>query len=390
MIIVSFAAAVVAIVFLLPVASDILALTRVAFRRTRAPAPRTGAPSRLLFLIPAHDEESLITGCVQSVLAQRYPRDCVRVLVIADNCTDRTAELARAGGAECWERHDSTRRGKPHALAWTLERLDLASHDAVVILDADAVVDGQFAAELDRLAPLRAKAVECYDDVRNRDDSAITRMAAVLSTARIHGAYRLKSRAGLNVPVGDGMCVGVDVLHRPWRAFGLSEDWELYAMLTTDGVPIELASRAHLYADEARNLRQSRSQRHRWLAGRLDALFTLGPALLASSRIGWTQKLDTIAELSSPGPVVQFAACLLCASLVWLAGAPGATAIVIALAVSLMRPAAYTFIGLAYDPQPLRAAAAFGYLPVYAAWRLASALRTITLLGEREWVRTGR
>jgi len=380
-----------AAVLLLATMSDLVSLWRITVTRRDHEPQATGEQSRLLFLIPAHDEESLIAGCVRSVLALRYPTDRIGTVVIADNCTDHTAERARACGALCLERQDTANRGKPHAVAWALGQLDLVSWDAVVILDADAVVDAMYAAELDRLAPLRNKAAECYDDVRNPQDSHLTRMATVFAAGLFRGAFALKRRAGLNIPLSDGMCIGTGVLaEHPWQAFGLSEDWETYALLTSAGVTIDLAAGAHLYAQEARTLRQATSQRRRWLAGRIAALRTLGPSVLRSRRIGWHQKLDAIAELVALGPAVQFALCAGIAGAVWISGAPAARVCCMALALSLVRPGAYAVVGLWHDRAPVRAAAAFAYLPVYAIWRLVLALRSMIPFQNREWVRTER
>jgi len=389
--ILSLAASAVAVVLVLPLLSDAISLARFPFHtRLREPAGGS-ASSRFVFLIPAHNEQELIGDCVRSVLAMQYPGDKVRVIVLADNCSDSTAARARALGVECWERTDADLRGKPRALAWALAQIELHDYDAIVILDADALVDPQYAAALDRAGPLRGKAVECFDDVRNRNASALTRMAALYSAARFRAAFRLKRALGLAVPLSDGMCVGTDVLREhPWSAFGLAEDWEVYAILTAAGVPIDLCVGAHLYAEEARNLRQATSQRQRWLTGRLTALGEFGPALLTSARIGWHQKLDAIAELCSPGPAVHLAAAALISATLWMAHAPGAAAIGGLLAASLLRPVAYAVIGVWIDPQPLRAVASLASLPFYAAWRLIVALGGLRLLRDGPWVRTAR
>lgn len=378
-------------VLVLPIASDIASAAFVASRRLGV-RPRNGhQPSRLLFLIPAHNEARGIASCVRSVLALRYPRDLIRVIVIADNCEDDTAAVARASGAQCLERHDLTLRGKPRAIAWALERLDVSSYDGVVILDADAVVHADYAAALDAAGPLRGKACECYDDVRNPGDSALTRMAAVLSAGRFRGSFRLKHAAGINVPLSDGLCVGSDVLRdHPWNAFGLCEDWELYAQLTALGIRTELVPDARLFAMETRTLRQSESQRRRWLSGKLGVLWREGPRILASDRIRWRQKLDALAELSAPGPAVHLGVAAVCAALVVIAGAPAQNVLLWGLGVSLVRPAFYAVIGLREDTDPWRALASFTYLPVYTCWRLVVAAASVWPARHRPWIRTAR
>jgi hypothetical protein len=402
-VVLSVVAAIVAVVLLLPLLSD---LCSCALALARRPVGGGAAPerelterrrtnprrARLLFLVPAHDEEDLIGDCVRAILSMDYPAACRTVVVVADNCSDATAARARAAGATCLERHDAANRGKPRAVAWALDRVGVGAFDAVVLVDADAVVAPGYAAALDRRGPLNGKAVECYDDVRNRGASPLTRMAAVLAAARFRGAFVLKRRAGLNVPLSDGMCIGTDVLRaRPWRAFGLSEDWELYAMLTAEGVEIDLAADARLRALEARTLAQSDSQRQRWLAGRISALATVAPAIVRSRCIGWRQKLDALGELASPGPAVHAGLVALLAGALIVGGAPGATMLASALAASVLRPVAWTCVGLRYDPEPGRALRAFAAFPGYVAWRLVVALRSARLLRPgAAWVRTAR
>lgn len=386
--------ALAAAVLLAPSVSDLVSLAWAMTRQRprTAPASAPATRQRLLFLVPAHNEELLIESCVRSLLALAYPAVAFDVTVIADNCSDRTAARARAAGARCLERHDPGLRGKPHAIAWALERLPVARYDAAVIVDADTVLDPGFAHQLDASGPLRARAAQAFFDLSNPNESPITRMAAVLATA-IHGfAYPLKQRAGLNVPlVGNGMAVGTDVLARHgWRAFSICEDWEMYALLTARGVPIVGVPDARLRAQEARSLRQSSTQRQRWTAGKLTVLARLGPRLSFSPHIGIRQKLDALAELAAPGPALHLGLVLLlglaCAAL-----RPPAGAILLgALGASLLRPTVYTLVALRRDPNPAAALRAFAFLPVYALWRIATAMRALRRVGDAPWVRTQR
>ena len=131
----------------------------------RWPAPRT----RFTVLVPAHDEELLIRRVVGSLLAVDYPPDLYQVHVIADNCTDRTAELARAQGAVVHERQDAARRGKGYALRWLFAQLlrDPASGDAFVIVDADSIVNQGFLRALDRRLRGDTVAIQAYGTVLN-------------------------------------------------------------------------------------------------------------------------------------------------------------------------------------------------------------------------------
>ena len=392
MIVLSVVAALVALVLLVPALSDLCSLVVVASGRARQ---RTAALSqstpRLLFLVPAHDEELLVRSCVQSLQQMRYPSDHYDAVVIADNCTDRTAEIVREIGGRCLERFDPALRGKPRAIAWALEQLPMNSYDAMVLIDADAVVDSGFAAGLAEIDQLRTKAAQPFNDVRNPNETSVTRMAAVLAGGMYRGAFVLKRRAGLNVPLGCGMCVGADILAKHgWTTFSLSEDWEFYASMAAEGVTIEFAPESHLYAQEAKSLNQSGSQRQRWLAGTFLTLFRRGPDILRSRQAGFRQKLDAFSELSATGPAVHLGIVSLVGLALVLLDAPAAIPIATALALSLMRPVGYAVVGLTHDPEPLGALRAFAYLPIYTLWRLLAFVGTIRMLGDKPWVRTAR
>ncbi|MBD2750540.1 glycosyltransferase [Microvirga sp. BT688] len=99
---------------------------------------RSTRPGPIAVLVPAHNEEAGILTTLQDITAQLRPGD--RLLVVADNCTDNTAAVARAAGAEVCERHDPARRGKGYALDWGLRHLRQDPPEAVVIIDADCRV----------------------------------------------------------------------------------------------------------------------------------------------------------------------------------------------------------------------------------------------------------
>ncbi|MGH7521341.1 MAG: glycosyltransferase family 2 protein [Gemmatimonadales bacterium] len=394
MIILSVVVGFVAVVLLLPTVSDLVSIVQLPRRSPpRRPARRVSAePPRLLFLVPAHDEELMIESCVRSLMDLRYPAGRFHAVVIADNCTDRTAELARAAGAQCLERQDPKSPGKPRAIAWALQQLPVNDFDAVIIIDADTLVDSGFARALAAAAPVTGQAYQAYFDVRNPTDSPLTRMAEVLAAANYRFAYALKRRVGLNAPLmGNGMCLGTQVLAaHGWKAFTIAEDWESYALYTMEGVPIEPLEAAHLYAQEARSLKQSSTQRQRWTAGKLTVLSRVVGRLLRSRKIGWAQKLDAVAELTGPGPVVHLGLVLGLAALTVLLRPPAADWLLVALGASVVRPAIYTVAGLTAQQDPLRSALAFAFLPFYLVWRLGAAVAALRMLGDKPWVRTAR
>jgi 1,2-diacylglycerol 3-beta-glucosyltransferase len=391
MMLVSLLLALVGLVFLLPSISDVVSLL---LPPSTNDVPSRGNPAtlpRILVLIPAHDEELLIDACLDSLQHLEYPADRRDVLVVADNCTDTTANRVRLHGVTCLERTDAQERGKPWAIAWALQQIVVADYAAIVILDADSLVDPGFLHAIARRHPLDSKVVQGYIDVSNPDDSAVTRMARVWSAVRFDVINAIKVRAGLNVPLGDGLCIGTGVLGQyGWSAFSLSETWEIYASMTAVGVRCVGASDAHLGAQEARSLKQSASQRKRWTAGRLAVLTRYGPEIVRSRRIGLHQKLDCLAEMTSLGPAAHLGVAAGLAAGAVLGGIPFAGPVASLLLVSLVRPVTYTSIALFRDPAPGRAIGAFAFLPFYVLWRLAIQVSAMMRLGNAPWVRTDR
>src|SRR5438132_8606069 len=130
----------------------LLALVSLFPRRARTSAP-SGARSRFVVLVPAHNEEDGLAVTLQSIQHADYPTSAVRTVVVADRCGDRTAERARACGVECLERRSGP-PGKGAAIAWAVAELQRrgAEFDALVLIDADTIADsGMLAAFDDRL-----------------------------------------------------------------------------------------------------------------------------------------------------------------------------------------------------------------------------------------------
>jgi len=380
-----------AAILLLPALSDLLSLIRVLARKATPRTSRAGEAPRILFLVPAHDEELLLPACLESLRRLRYPAGSRDIVVVADNCRDHTAEIARDAGVPCLERSIPADPGKPRAIAWALAQLPVVEYDGVVIVDADTEVDPGFAASLATAAPIAHKVLQPYNGVSNETENALTRMAAVLSAANHGLAYVLKTRAGLNVPLSVGMCIGSHVLSTVgWTVTSLSEDWELYAILTARGVPIEEIPGARIRAQEAATLRASASQRRRWTAGKLSVLAKQAWPIVRSRHTGLAQKLDALAELCAPGPVLHLGFVGLAIAAAILVRPPAAGWIVTLLLVTLIRPAVYTVVALVRDPEPIAALRAFAFLPFYAIWRIGAAVSALGLLGDGKWIRTAR
>jgi cellulose synthase/poly-beta-1,6-N-acetylglucosamine synthase-like glycosyltransferase len=377
-----------ALLWLMPVVSDLVMLVRRPVQPATPPAGR----ARLLFLVPAHNESFTIAPCVESLLAMRGERADARVIVVADNCSDETATVARGLGAEVFERFDTVLRGKPRAIAWAMAQVPLAEYDAVVIIDADTVVDPDFADALALAGPLRETALQAYHDTWNPSESWLAVLGELLAAVRYQGQYPAKARVGLNVPLtGNGMVLGTGVLARAgWVDDSLTENWELYARYTERGERIGYARDARLFAQEAKTLAQGSVQRRRWQAGRWIVFRTHLWPTLSSRAIGWHQKIDTLGELSVPGPILQAAISLMLAVALGLTGVLAARVVAIAFLVSLVPTIGWTVQAWARHPRPGRIALAFLRIPVYIGWRITVALLAVRTGRSGAWLRSPR
>src|SRR5262249_31253627 len=257
-------------------AGYLAALSLAALRRP----PRGdggGAPGqRLVVLVPAHDEAELIGRCLGSLQDQPYPRDLYRIVVIADNCTDGTADLAAAAGAEVMVRHSRTERGKGYALRWAMDRILGAPEpfDAFVVVDADSVADQGLLAGLAAALGMGAEVAqgEYLALEEGTDARARLRSAAFLLFHRA----RFAGRATLGLPcalVGNGMLFSRGLVETfPWNAYSRVEDLEYSIDLRLRGVRPVFAAAARVRAPVSSSGPGARTQRLRWEGGRLEVV----------------------------------------------------------------------------------------------------------------------
>jgi cellulose synthase/poly-beta-1,6-N-acetylglucosamine synthase-like glycosyltransferase len=178
------------------------------FSRRRTPAQPTHS---FLVLVPAHNEQTALQGTLQNLAVLDYPPELIRVVVVADNCTDHTAAVARWGGATCLVRHDPEKCGKGHAVAFGLERFEREPPDVVLILDADCHLHSEALRELDAVFAQGADAIQCAVLSQNGDSVSV---GAALDEVRARGLDCL----GFSTPLlGTGMAFRHVLFHRaPW------------------------------------------------------------------------------------------------------------------------------------------------------------------------------
>ena len=252
-----------------------------------ATAGRRLPTTNFLVFIPAHNEGSGLTATVQSVLAQNYPH--LRCMVIADNCTDDTAEMAKTAGAhEVLVRTDPEKRGKGQALTWAFNLAKGWEWDAVCVIDADSVIEPGFFAALD-LSYCKGHAVAQarYDFFPAADSKNwLQQFGAVSKAGENSFVARPRERLGLSeLLMGNGFFLSRAVVERvPWLAHSIVEDAEYSLLLAQQGIAVHYQERARLWSRQASSVRDVQPQRVRWASGIWQLLRKAIPILFATAR----------------------------------------------------------------------------------------------------------
>ncbi|MGH2496066.1 MAG: glycosyltransferase family 2 protein [Ktedonobacteraceae bacterium] len=338
-------------------------------RKTKANVCVVPAPSslNLAILVPAHNEVAILSTLLESLASLAYPKDRFTVYVVADNCTDATAELVRATGwVHVYERFDQDRRGKGYALNWLLQKLeeDRLIYDAYVFLDADSVVGPSFLQIMNRELAYGAQALQACYTVLNATESPGTALRWIALT--LMNYVRPLGRSGLGASAtlaGNGMCFSRTLLLRhPWRAFSLTEDYQYYLTLVQHGVRIHYVPEAVVSSPMPTTFAQMRTQDIRWesSAGGQPAWRMALRLLGVGLRYRDFRRIEAIAELLTPPLSLLVCWCLvalmlslflwpwpgLVFSLLLICGVIG----YIGTALYLLRPPRAVYVALLHSP----------------------------------------
>ena len=373
-----------------------------AFRRPSSDTEETQARHRFAVLIPAHDEEQLIGATLKSLAELDYPASHYSVHVVADNCSDATAEVAAIFGATVHERRDADNPGKGPALAWLLDQLrhEGADYDAVAVLDADSVASRSFLRVMDRRLVAGDRAVQGFYAVRDQERTWVTSMrAAALSVRHYLGPLARTSLGGSAGLRGNGMVFTAELVQSTSWSGHLVEDLEFEARLLLDGDRVAYAPDAVVEAEMPDRLADARTQNERWEGGRLAVTRRYAPALArAALRPGTRNRLAcadaAVDHLVPPLSVVVGATAVTAAAsvLLWLQRSTRLSRTNLALVTaSAAVQGGYLASGMRMVGAPAAVWRSLLRLPVYLPWKLAIWLRAVLAGGTpTAWVRTTR
>ncbi len=240
----------------------------------KAPKQTASKDHRYAVLIAARNESAVISDLIASIKSQNYPQRLIDIFVIADNCTDDTAEVARRAGAKVFQRFNQELVGKGYALDYGLKRIwseyPDAGFEAYFVFDADNVLDANYFREMNKTFDGGAKASTSYRNSKNFDSNWISAGYGVwfLREAKFLNQARLTLSTSCAVS-GTGFFIADEVLRKAggWKWHLLTEDIEFSASSITDGLRIAYNPNAILYDEQPTTFRDSWNQRARWAKG---------------------------------------------------------------------------------------------------------------------------
>jgi cellulose synthase/poly-beta-1,6-N-acetylglucosamine synthase-like glycosyltransferase len=339
-------AAVVAMVLWVP--TTVLLLQVLAARPTRADRadradrailPSTAARPPMAVLMPAHNEASGIVAAIESVRRQLAAGD--RLLVVADTCSDTTAQLAAAAGAEVVERHDLLRRGKGYALDHGVRHLASRPPTVVIVVDADCEAHPDSLDRLTRACALADRPVQALYLMRSPPDAVLkTRVAELAWTVKNHvrplGGLRLGAPCQL---MGTGMAFPWPVIAAAPLASGhIVEDMQLGLDRAGAGTPPLFGPHALVTRGYPASADATTAQRTRWEHGHLGVIVRHGlPTLWRAIVQRRPALLAMVLDLCVP-PLASLVLLLLAmagvAALVWAIGGSALALLVVTVTMA--------------------------------------------------------
>lgn len=352
---------------------------------------------RFIIVIPAYNEEEVITKILYSLFGLIYPANLFDIVVVADNCTDKTAKIAQSLGAKVLERNNKEQRGKGYALAWAFEQIHNwdEQYDAYVVLDADSLISGNFLEVVNYYIEQGSEVIQSSDLVIPRP--GVWSSEAIRIGFLLYNYVKPMGRKVLGYDVGlrgNGMCFAEHILREhPWRAWSLTEDLEYGLHLMLQNIRISFAPEAHIWAQMPGQAKNAETQRRRWEMGRYAVVRKYAPKFLKSFFTkGNFRHLDTFFELITP-PLVNLLLVIVLLFLfnliLWLAGVD--TFAFMALWLMLAGIGILHFlIGLAAAKADRQLYKSMLYIPVYVFWKIK--IYTLAFLKgwNKQWIRTTR
>ncbi len=235
-------------------------------------------------VIPAHNEEAVLGALLDNLKQLKYPDELYDIYVIADNCTDGTAALAKEHGAYVFERFNQELVGKGYAMDWVFPKIFALqkNYDAFCVFDADNLVHLDFLTEMNSRLCKGQKVLQGYLSAKNPTDTWVSGTFAIAFWTINHLWHLGKYNLGLSTALGGtGMCIASDIIEKyGWGCECLTEDMEFSMKCLTYGIRTCWVHDAIIYDEKPLTFMASWRQRKRWAQGQFDCAGRYIPKLL--------------------------------------------------------------------------------------------------------------
>lgn len=231
-------------------------------------------PHRYAAVISARNESEVIGELIESIQKQNYPSELLDIYVVADNCTDHTAQVAREHGAVVFERFDKAQVGKGYALNYLFSRIEalkgILAYDAYLVFDADNVLDENFVREMNKVFSAGYQIVTSYRNSKNYGSNWISAGYALWFLRESQYLNGARMQCGTSGTIsGTGFLLSSQIVrsNNGWKHFLLTEDIEFSTDRIIQGDVIGYAENAVVYDEQPESFRESWNQRLRWTKG---------------------------------------------------------------------------------------------------------------------------
>lgn len=251
--------------------------------------PDTDKMGKYAFIISARNEENVISQLCDSIEVQNYPDELIDIYVIADNCTDSTAVIARGCGANVIERNDPSRVGKGYALEMLFDHIEktvgIEAYDGYIVVDADNLLDPNYVCEMNKCFMSGARIITSYRNTKNYGDNWISQGYSVWFMREMRQLNAVRSVLGTTSELrGTGFLVSSEIIKKQggWKHHLMIEDVQFSVESVLAGETVMYCHDAIFYDEQPTSFIASWWQRKRWCRGYLQILKRYGARLLGA------------------------------------------------------------------------------------------------------------
>lgn len=374
-----------------------LVLTLLGLATPRESDFKTVKQRRFALVIPAYNEEKGIAKTLYSLFGMIYPKKLYDLIVVADNCTDNTARIARNLGVTVLERNNPMQRGKGYALRWAFDQISQSpqKYDAVIVIDSDSLASGNFLEVMNYYLETGKEVIQSSDLVIPQPgiwSSETTRIGFLLTNyVKPLGRKTLGLSMGLR---GNGMCFSMQHLEKyPWQAWSLTEDLEYGLRLLLEGVGIHFAPEAYVWAQMPIHAKNAESQRQRWEMGRYEIMrnyvFEFFKATIQRRSLKY---FDVFIDLVTPPFVnmILLVLTMIALNTFLLFFGFNQVNFLVLWSVLALLGLLQLFIGLYISKADKNLYKSLFFIPLYVLWKVKVYVKTLFIGKNGTWVRTTR